>query len=450
MPRSRLAFLLLAIVPLLCRAASTSQPAGPVFNIVDLGAIGDGTTLATAAFHKAIEAVRSAGGGVVRVPAGKFLTAPLQFVSNMTLQIDSGATIVFTQNPNEYPLVDSRWEGVMTRGHQPCLWARDCHDIAITGAGTIDGQGASWWAAQVRGPTTNPALQSPITDATGADPNNAADANRRRPPLCQIRDCTNVRIDGVTFTNSPFWTLHLLFSDNIDVHGARFVNPPKSPNTDACDIDSCRHVMISDCFADVGDDAFCLKSGRDADGLRVNRPTEDVTVTRCTVAHAHGLVVIGSETSGGVRHVRFTDCTCDGTDNGIRIKSTRGRGGVVEDVVASNITIKNVQTAVLITMRYTRTEPRPVSNATPIFRDIHIDHITATGVKKIGSIEGLEEMPISNITFNDLSVSGSAGIFCSYGKDIRFTNVKITAPGPTLQQDHSDNVVKTGWEDSAG
>jgi polygalacturonase len=407
-------------------------PSGPVFTITNYGAVDDPKISSTDAFRRAIADCQKAGGGIVRVPAGHFLTGPIDMVDNLTLQVDRGAVVLFETNRAEYPDITSRWEGLTENGPHPLLFANGLHDIAITGPGTFDGQGAAWWAAMDMAEHGNARPDRPI---------------RRRPMLVQIKDCHGVRIDGPSFINAPFWTVHLLYSENIDVGNCKMINPPTSPNTDALNTDSCRHVVVHDCFADVGDDAFGIKSGRDEEGRKLNRPTEDVTYLRCHVAHGHSVCAIGSEESGGVRHVRFLDCDGDGTDNGIRIKSTRGRGGMVEDIAASNIRLQNVSNAIVLSLRYTKTPVESFSERTPQFRDIHIDHVTATNSGNCCAIEGLEECPIQNVTLTDLDLSGTNGVTCSYARDITFKNIRITVQNNPFVEDHSQNIRRLGWNE---
>lgn len=424
------------------------------FDVTKFGAAGDGATDNSSAFAQAIDACKQAGGGVVRVPAGRYLTGPMDLVSNMTLHLDKDAVILFIDDQSRYPTVETRWEGVMREGRRPLLWAKDCSNVAITGSGTIDGQGAKWWfpIQEIRrrrqvGPS---ATTTSFAAATMPTQSYATDATRRRPPLAQFRDCSNVRIEGITFQNSPFWTLHTLFTDNLVIRNCTFLAPEDGPNTDAVDIDSCRKVLIERCYADVGDDGFTLKSGRDEDGRRVGRPTEDVVVRNCTVKHAHGGVVIGSETAGSVRRIRFSNCTFEGTDNGVRIKTMRGRGGIIEDVVAENIKMKDVVNAFIITMRYQRSNPEPVSERTPRIRDVHLKNITASDSRRAGIIDGLEEMPITDITFQNLDLTAQEGISVSDAEGIEFRNVKIAtdAPLPALKQNRAQGVKVENWQES--
>ncbi|WP_428939375.1 glycoside hydrolase family 28 protein [Fontivita pretiosa] len=376
------------------------------------------------------------------MPAGWYLTGPIDLVSNMTLHLDEGAVIMFSDDPEEYPPVETRWEGIMRQARRPLLWANGCTNVAITGSGIIDGQGARWWESiqrMRRQRQSSPATPPPTPD----------DALRRRPPLAQFRDCRRVRIEGVTFQNSPFWTLHLLFSDDIVVRNCRFLAPEDAPNTDAMDIDSCRRVLVEDCHADVGDDAFTLKSGRDEDGRRVARPTERVTIRGCTVKRAHGGVVIGSEMSGDVRNIRFENCDFEGTDTGVRIKTMRGRGGVVENVRVNNIRMKDVINSFHITMRYRFTEPEPVSQRTPRVRDIRIRNIIARDSRRAGVIDGLEERPIEDVAFENLDITAAEPLTISDARSIRLRRVRIAADAlPALKTWRVGDVKLQSWCES--
>jgi polygalacturonase len=405
----------------------------PAFDITAYGAVDDPKVSSDDAFRRAIADCQKAGGGTVRVPAGHYLTGPIDMVNSMTLQVDRGAVVLFDTDRAKYPDITSRWEGLTENGPHPLLFANGLTNIAITGPGTFDGQGPAWWATMDMAEHGNARPNRPI---------------RRRPMLVQIKDCDGVRIDGPTFINSPFWAIHLLYSENIDVGNCNIINPWNSPNTDALNTDSCRHVVVHDCFADVGDDGFGIKSGRDEEGRTMNRPTEDVTYVRCHVARAHSVCAIGSESSGGVRHVRFLDCDGDGTDAGVRIKSTRGRGGIVEDIVASNFRLKNVRTGIILTMHYTKAPEEPLSDRTPLFRDIHIDHVTGVNLNTCCTIMGLEECPIQDVTLTDIDLSGMNGITCSYAKDITFRNVKVTSENPPYTEDHSENIQRIGWKET--
>ena len=412
--------------------AAEAPPATPVFNILAFGAVDDARVSSTGAFARAIAACAKAGGGTVEVPAGHFLTGPITMVDHMNLHLALGAVILFDTDRALYPEIVSRWEGLAQKGPRPLLFADGCRGIAITGQGIVDGQGSAWWKAMDMAEKGNARPDRPI---------------RRRPPLVQIRNCRDVRLEGRTFANSPFWNVHLLYSENVDVGNCRLISPPTSPNTDALNSDSCRNVVVHDCYADVGDDGFGIKAGRDAEGRHDARPCEYITYIRCHVAHAHSVCAIGSEPSGDVRHIRFIDCDGDGTDNGIRLKSMRGRGGVIEDVVATHIRLHNVRNAIVLSMRYVQTLPEPFSERTPIMRDIHISDVVAVGSETCAKIEGLEESPISDVTLDNLDLSGRTGVSVQFAKDIRFRDVRVAAAGRPYAERGAVDVQRVDWSE---
>jgi hypothetical protein len=241
-----------------------------------------------------------------------------------------------------------------------------------------------------------------------------------------------VLVEGVTIRNSPFWNVSPLFCEDVNVRGVSIISPANSPNTDGVNPDSSRNIHISDCLIDVGDDCITIKSGRDADGRRVGRPIENCTIVNCTLLHGHGLS-IGSEMSGGVKNITVDNCVFDGTDRGIRIKSTRGRGGIVEDVRISNLVMRNIRDeALVLTTFYTKTDPEPVSERTPIFRNIHFSGIT--GASRVAcELTGLAEMPIENVTFSDIQLTARTGFTIKDAKGIELHHVTVnTESGPAL------------------
>ncbi len=409
--------------------AKVHIPSG-TFNIVTYGAVSDPNLDNTIAFQKAIAACHTAGGGTVLVPAGIYLTGPLDLVDNMNLHLDRHATVLFSTNRADYPEITSRWEGLTESGPHPLIFANGLTNVEITGYGTFDGQGAAWWAAMDMAEHGNARPDRPI---------------RRRPMFVQIKDCADVRLEGPTFLNAPFWNIHLLYSERVEVGHCRMIAPPHSPNTDGLNTDSCRHVYVHDCLADDGDDGFGIKSGRDEEGRKVNRPTEEVTYLRCHVLHGHSVCAIGSEQSGGVRHVRFLNCTGIGTDNGIRLKSMRGRGGVVEDITASHFKLTDVRNAIVITSSYGKTEPEPFSERTPVFRNIHIDHVLATGAGNCCVIDGLEEQPIENVTLSDVCLSGTNGVSCDEAKGVTFDHAHIASQNEPFVASRSENIQMRNW-----
>jgi len=423
--------------PLPCGAAQ----AVPFHNVKDYGAIGDGSTKDTEAIRKAISTAADAGGGTVYFPAGQYLTGSIHLQSNITLHLDAGAVLKFSQDFDDYlPLVKSRWEGTECMNFSPPIYAYRAENIAIVGRGLIDGQGKAWWD-YMRKARTKTEPVSKWSKLFAENNQNVASRGRweqmgnfLRPPMIQPVECRNVRIEGISLKDPPLWTINPVYCDNVTVTGISIKNPGDSPNTDGINPDSCRNVHISDCHISVGDDCITIKSGRDEDGRRVGRPCENITVTNCTMLNGHGGVVIGSEMSGGVRKVAITNCIFDGTERGIRIKTTRGRGGVIEDIRVSNIVMSKItRTPFDLNMFYEKAPAEPVSERTPILRNIHFSDITVRGAPAAGYILGLDEMPVQDVTFSNITIEAEKGFSCSNAKNLAFHNVRIdTKKGPAL------------------
>ncbi len=395
------------------------------YNVLDFGAVADGHVKNTGAIAQAIDACARQGGGTVYFPAGTYLTGAIHLQNHVTLYLESGATLLFSRDFHDYPPVPTRWEGVECYGFSPLIYGKDLQDVGLMGRGTLDGQGNVWWselAKRRQEGTTTPqtnmekelARLNPGYEHAGSG-GGGREMQFLRPPLVQLMNCKNVRLDGLTHKNSPFWNTHLVYCEDVVIHGVRFQNPADAPNTDGLNIDSCRNVMISDCTFDVGDDCVCLKSGIDADGRRVGKPTENVTITNCTMLHGHGGVVIGSEIAGSIRNVTISNCIFLGTDRGIRMKSRRGRGGVVEDIRVNNIMMKDVLCPIVMNVFYQcgakptdaafSPEPQLVTEGTSIFRNIFLSNITARDVRAAaGFFHGLPEMPIENVTLHDITI----------------------------------------------
>lgn len=427
-------------------------------NVAQRGAKPDGKTLVTGVIQKAIDEAAAAGGGVVYFPAGTYLTGALRLKSNITLHIDAGAELRFSDNPDHFlPFVQMRWEGTVMNSFSPLLYAYGEDNITIEGRGLLNGQGQNWWKAEydVRGKFKATEAEDSLNNYqqmwVGANKglvvsNYYKNTIRRRffrPPFFQTYKCTNIQIRGVKFINSPFWTINPAFCQNVTLEGVTIENPP-SPNTDGINPTSCKDVHISNCHLSVGDDCITIKSGRDADGRKWNTPCENITVTNCTMLRGHGGVVIGSEVSGSVRKVTITNCVFDGTDRGIRLKSSRERGGIVEEIRVSNIVMKDIKkTAFTFDLFYDKSEGvAPVTEKTPCFRNIHISNVTASQVNEAGMMMGIEEMPISNISFNDVNVDAKTGFALNTAREIEFHNVTInTQQGPSFILKNAENLV---------
>jgi len=363
------------------------------FNVRENGALGDGQTLDSPAIQSVIEACAAGGGGTVYLPAGRYLAGSLFLRDNISLYLDSGAVILGSENPADYPIVHNRWEGKHQDTYAPLIVGQNLKNVSVTGRGTIDGRGGIWWQAK--------------KDKTLAYP---------RPRLIGFSDCTNVLIEGITAINSPSWTINPVHCQNVTIHAVTVINPADSPNTDGINPDSCRLVRISDCYVSVGDDCITIKSGTEHEQPDRYAPCRDITITNCTLERGHGGVVIGSEMSGGVKNVAISNCIFIGTDRGIRIKSRRGRGGVIEDIRISNLIMDGVLCPFTMNLYYhigargntdiSDKNPRSVDDGTPRLRRIHFSHITAREVKHAaGFLYGLAEMPLEDISFSDVSIS---------------------------------------------
>lgn len=396
-------------------------------SVVDMrkaGAKADGKKLNTRVINNTIDRLHSKGGGTLYFPAGTYLTGPIHMKSNITLELSAGATLLFSDNFDDYlPFVEMRYEGVMMKSFSPLIYAENAENITIKGEGTLDGQGKAWWDEffRVLIDLQKNGVQNVNKYQTMWDEQNDVQAlfaetnedytgtlKRRffRPPFVQFLNSKRITIQGVKFTNSPFWTINPNFCENITISGVTIDNVD-SPNTDGINPESCKNVRISDCHITVGDDCITIKSGRDAQGRRYNTPCENITITNCTMLAGHGGVVIGSEMSGSVRNITISNCVFDGTDRGIRLKSTRGRGGVVENISVSNVVMRNIQKeAIIMDLRYSRMPEEPVSERTPVFRNIHISNVTGTDVNVPVFIRGLEESPIQDVSLTNIYLQG--------------------------------------------
>ena len=417
------------------------------------GAKADGKTLNTMLINHTVDRLSQAGGGTLFFPAGTYLTGAIRLKSNITLELEAGATLLFSDNFDDYlPFMEVRHEGVMMKSFSPLISAMDAENITIKGEGTLDGQGKAWWTEFFRiyvdlekNGMRELNKYQPLwerendVEALYAETNEDwhGTLKRRffRPPFIQPVRCRRVRIEGVKIINSPFWTVNPEFCDNVVVTGVTIHNVP-SPNTDGINPESGRNVHISDCHISVGDDCITLKSGRDAQARRLGVPCENITITNCTMLSGHGGVVIGSEMSGSVRKVTISNCVFDGTDRGIRIKSTRGRGGVVEDIRVSNIIMSNIKReAVVLNLKYSEMPVEPMSERTPLFRDISISGLTAVGVKTPVKIVGLEEAPVTDIILRDINVK-NAREKCIFEncERIRLTDVIVNGKEVRLEE----------------
>lgn len=397
------------------------------------------------AFQKAIQACHGAGGGKVIVPPGEYLTGPIHLLSNVNLHLKEGATIKFVTDPKRYlPAVKTRWEGMEHMGYSPLIYAYGQTNIAITGTGILDGQGDNdtWWPWKgphkekhwnlIDGEDQKPARMKLMADVEAGVPVEErvyADGAFLRPPFIQPYECENVLIQGVTIKDSPFWLVNPVLCKSVTVRGVRFLS--HGPNSDGCDPESCDHVLIEDCLFDTGDDCIAIKSGRNADGRRINVPSQNIVVRNCKMREGHGGVVIGSEISGGVNHLFVENCEMDSPhlERAIRIKTNNLRGGVMEHLRYRNINVGKVKNAIVVNYYY---EPEDKGNFDPIVRDVVIENLICQEIlDRPMNLQGFGHNPIRDFHLKNCHFNQAAKV--PIVKDIdNFTFENVTINGAVV------------------
>ena len=371
------------------------------FDITEYGAVDGGSVSCTKAIADAVAACREAGGGMIYVPSGIYLTGAIQLYSNMELHLEAGATLLFSNDMEEYPPVMSRWEGVDRMVHMSCIYADHERNISVTGRGTLNGQGKFWWDVLKQDRDVKdfpkPHIKYP------------------RPKFISFDSCEDVYIEKVKIIDSPSWTINPIRCHNVHVEGVTIVNPADSPNTDGIDPDSCKDMHISNCHIDVGDDCIAIKAG--TEDAKEDISTENITITNCVMVHGHGGVVLGSEMSGSIRNVTVSNCVFQDTDRGIRLKSRRGRGGVIENLLVTNIMMDGVLCPLVANLYYFcgpkgdeklvwDKAPYPVSDITPAFSRMKFSNIIAVNVRaSAGFFYGLAEKFIDDVSFDNISIT---------------------------------------------
>jgi polygalacturonase len=439
------------------------------FNIANYGARADGVTLNTEPIDKAIAECSRSGGGVVLVPAGFWLTGPIVLRSGVNLHIDRAAILQFTDDFSQYPLVKGNWEGRPAVRCQSPISGDGLENVAITGTGVIDGNGDAWrpasrdsftaaeWSRKLAVPgsalsddgktwfPSENALRGSQTKEAGVwEEGKTIDDYKEikdflRPNLVVLSRCKKVLLEGPSFQNSPAWCLHPLMCEDLTLREVHIRNPWNARNGDGVDIESCKNVLVENSTFDAGDDGICIKSGRDAEGRKRAMPTENVIIRNDIVYRAHGGFVIGSEMSGGARNIFVYDCSFMGTDIGLRFKTTRGRGGIVEKIYVKNIRMKGIlHQAIFLDMYYmakarTLAETHgesddvipAVTEATPRFRDIHISNVVCDGAQEGIFIRGLPEMSIQDIYLDHMVLKAVSGAELIAAKNIRLTDIRL-------------------------
>ncbi len=394
------------------------------FVITDFGAVGDGRALCTPAVQAAIDRCAADGGGVVVVPKGRFLTGAIFLKQGVNLHLEKAGVLKGSQNTNDYPWIETRIAGLEMRWPAALVNADGLDGVQLSGEGTMDGSGERWWREY---------WETRSREKDGLDPHFKVP----RPRLVHLVRCRNVVVRDLLLRNPAFWNLQVTYCDGVEIRSLKVrahSEPVKAASSDGIDIDSARNVLITGCDIECDDDAICLKAGRDADGLRVNRPTENVVVRECRVGQAAGLVVFGSETSGGIRNVRIYDCKAeDGCGEVVRFKTRMGRGGVVEDVLYENIEADGLRLVFNFNMDAFGTTwlpeqfrtPVPADKGTPVFRNIRVRNLKATNCESAGRLVGLPASPLRDLALENVSIQAKTGFTIRNARGLRFENVTL-------------------------
>ena len=426
-------------------------------NITVTNADNTGATLCTKAIQATIDSAAAKGGGTVILGPGKYLSGSLFLKSGVTLNLAKGAELLGSQNFEDYPEIDTRIAGIEMRWPAALINIIDTKKAGVTGEGRVNARGKFCWDKYWNMRKTY--------DAKGLRWIVDYDAKRVRTLL--VQNSEDITIKGLTFIDAGFWTVQVLYSKYVTVDGITVRNNENGhgPSTDGVDIDSSSWVLVQNCDIDCNDDDFCLKAGRDWDGLRVNKPTEYVLIRHCTARKGGGLLTIGSETSGGIRHVLATDLTAKGTGNGFHIKSATTRGGTVEDIHIRNIHMDSVGNAILFTMNWNPAysysklpagyspdsipahwktmlhKVEPAEKGTPYFKDIEISNITVGSAKTAIMATGLGQSLITNVRIDNTTINARTAGAINFAKDWQTQKLTITTiDGSQLTAEHSTNV----------
>lgn len=453
--------------------------AGKTFSIADFGAVADGKTLNTAAFEKAIQACTNAGGGKVMVPAGNWLTGPIELKSNVNLYTEKGALIQFSSDHTQYPMIKMGESSSFVTASP--IYAFNASNIAITGAGIIDGAGESWrpvkkskvaaslWTELIKtgvlstdgkiwwpskeamnGEEYVKTLKEKLATATATDYEQARDF--LRPYMLYFIRCKSILIEGVTLRNSPKFVFYPNRCTNLNMNGVNVFNDWWAQNGDGIDISACKNVVIYNCTLSVGDDGICMKSSRGNDAAD-SAALKNILIAQCTVYRAHGGFVIGSNTDGGIENIYVADCNFIGSDIGIRIKSNTGRGGLVRAVYIDGIRMKEIKNeAILFTTFYEdmpagktgKEAVETLSGKVPEFTDFHLSNIQCEGAATAISITGLEDAPVTSIYFENMNLTAKKGFIATDAAGIFLKNVILNAATPLFNLKRSTNIIADG------
>ena len=429
---------LLGLLASVAVRAAEAKPSPRRFLVTEQGAKPDGTTVNTAAIQATIDRCAADGGGMVVVPAGTFRTGAIFFKQGVNLLVEKDGVLKGTSNPDDYPQVKTRWEGTEREWISALVNFFDLTDLSLSGEGMIDGSGDEWVTRNPRRRT--PPATAPATDAatpppapvpppaTASTPTAAPPVPRRGSPrLIALQNCQRVRVSGLKLKNQATWGLFMVYCEDVLAENLFIRADHNIPSSDGIDIDSSRRVRVTGCDIDVNDDCISIKSGKDADGLRVNRPSENILIEHTRFGYGHGGVAMGSETSGGIRNVEVRDCIAeDGNWAPIRFKTQPSRGGVVENIVYRNFQLRDVRQAVEFTLEWRMVPPiAPPAKVLPVMRNISLINLTGTATS-LGSIHGLKDSPITGVTFERCDLTATRGLVLQHTRDIDVSGSRFT------------------------
>lgn len=389
---------------------------GQSASIAEFGAVGDGKTLNTKAIQTAIDKCAANGGGTLTVPAGTFLTGSLFFKQGVGLHLAQGAVLKGTVDCNDYPQIDTRWEGEEKVWTAALVNFIDMTDVDITGPGQIDGSGDAWMERY---------------------PRDSKELKIGRPRMIGIQNCRDVKVSGLSMKNQACWGLFILYSENVLAEKLHIRAAHNIISSDGIDVDSSKNVLITGCDMDVNDDCIAIKSGKDEDGRRVNRPAEDIVVEKCHFRYGHGGVSMGSEMSGGIRNVEIRNCIMEANNWApIRFKSQPSRGGVVENITYRDLVLKDTLKAFEFNMAWRMRPPlKPPSDPLPVVRNVKIINVSGT-TRNVGDMHGLEDSPIVNVSFENCHIKAQRGLVLENVRDLDLSGltIEVTEGEPIIRR----------------
>src|ERR1022692_968333 len=409
----------LSIIPAILLAASAAAQTGgnapKRFVISDFGAVADAKTVNTEAIQAAIDRCAASGGGVVVVPKGTFLSGAIFLKQGANLLVEKDGVLKGTTNIDDYPMINTRWEGTEEPWTSAFVNAEGMTDLEISGEGTIDGSGEEWLQKYPpRAPGSAPPSQPP------------SQPRRGRPRLIGIQNSKRVHVAGLNLHNQAVWCLFFLYSEDVLAENLKITAEHNIPSSDGIDIDSSKNVRVNNVYIDVNDDCISIKSGKDADGLRVNRPAEDIVIENSHFAYGHGGVAMGSETSGGIRNVKVRNCVSDsGNWAPIRFKTQPSRSGVVENITYRDMKLHETRQAFEFNLEWRMVPPiAPPAKVLPVVRNVKIINVSGD-VNSVGIIHGLADSPIRDIHFENCQISAQKGFRLEHARNVGLAGLKL-------------------------